>query len=131
MTNMLKENNYSLVFGSRYEKYAGSEDDTIITLIGNFFFTRFGKLFFKLNITDILYTFVIGNTDEIKKLNLKEENFNFCVELPIKAHKRELKMCSYPCYERKRIAGKKKVNAFRDGLKILIFMIKAFFIKFK
>jgi hypothetical protein len=31
-----------------------------------------------------------------------------------------------PCYERERIAGKKKVNEFRDGFKILIYMIKRF-----
>ena len=31
--------------------------------------------------------------------------------------------------ERKRFAGKKKVNAFRDGLKILISMIKLYFLK--
>jgi len=31
-----------------------------------------------------------------------------------------------PSYERKRIAGNKKVNEFRDGFKILIYMIKRF-----
>ena len=32
-----------------------------------------------------------------------------------------------PSNERKRIAGKKKVNEFRDGFKILIYMVKSFF----
>jgi hypothetical protein len=32
-----------------------------------------------------------------------------------------------PSYERKRIAGKKKVNEFKDGFKILIYMIRIFF----
>ena len=32
-----------------------------------------------------------------------------------------------PSHERKRIAGQKKVNEFRDGLKILFYMIKSFF----
>ena len=32
-------------------------------------------LFFNLNITDILYTFVIGNTKKIKKLRLKSKDF--------------------------------------------------------
>ena len=35
-----------------------------------------------------------------------------------------------PSYELKRIAGKKKVNAFRDGLLILSEMLRLFF-KFK
>ena len=32
-----------------------------------------------------------------------------------------------PSYEKKRIAGKKKVNAFKDGFLILIEMLKLFF----
>ena len=37
---------FDLVFGSRYEKNAGSDDDTIITLIGNKIFSFLGKIFF-------------------------------------------------------------------------------------
>ena len=32
-----------------------------------------------------------------------------------------------PSYERKRIAGEKKVSEFKDGFKILFYMIKIFF----
>ena len=35
---------------------------------------------------------------------------------------------SLPSYEKKRIAGKKKVNAFKDGFLILLEMIKLFII---
>ena len=34
------------VFTSRYEKNAGSEDDTIVTFIGNKFFSYLGNLLF-------------------------------------------------------------------------------------
>ena len=34
------------IFASRYEANSGSEDDTIITLIGNYIFTYIGKIFF-------------------------------------------------------------------------------------
>ncbi len=37
---------YDLIFGSRYEKYGGSRDDTIITLIGNKIFSFLGNFFF-------------------------------------------------------------------------------------
>ena len=56
MINKLKNDKYDFVFASRYEKDCGSEDDTLITLIGNYIFTFLGKIFFKLKITDILYT---------------------------------------------------------------------------
>ena len=123
MLSKIEVNKLDLVFGSRYEKDGGSEDDTIITSIGNYFFTKLGKILFKLNITDILYTYVIGETQKVINLELKEENFNYCIELPIKAKKYGLKMLSTPSYERPRIGGKKKVNAFKDGFSILISMM--------
>ena len=47
--------------------------------------------------------------------------------MPIKAKKLGMIMKDIPSFERSRIAGKKKVNEFRDGFKILIFMIKSLF----
>jgi len=129
MYNFLNKNNLDLVFGSRYQKNSGSEDDTLVTLIGNYLFTYVGKIFFFLNLNDILYTFVIGKTNEVNKLNLVQKDFSFCVELPIKAKRNNLKFLSFPCYERTRIAGQKKVNALRDGSLILLHMIKLFFLK--
>tara|TARA_B100000989_G_C19483590_1_gene446341 strand:- start:704 stop:1378 length:675 start_codon:yes stop_codon:yes gene_type:complete len=127
MMNKLKNDKYDFVFASRYEKNCGSEDDTLITLTGNYIFTFLGKIFFKLEITDILYTFVMARTSCIKKLDLKAKDFSFCVELPIKAKRAGYKLCTSKSFERSRIAGKKKVNAFRDGSKILFSMIKLFF----
>ena len=126
MIKIIKLKNYDFVFASRYEKKCGSEDDTIITIFGNFIFTQLGRFFFKVPITDILYTFVIGKTNKIKKLKLKQNDFSFCVELPIKAKQKGMKLTTSKSFERKRIAGKKKVNAFRDGFLILTYMIKLF-----
>ena len=92
-------------------------------------FYKIGNIFFNIKITDILYTYVLGNTVQAKKLNLKQKDFRFCVELPIKAQKYNMKLGTVNCYERKRIAGKKKVNAFKDGYLILSQMIKLFFEK--
>ena len=127
MINKLKKDEYDFVFASRYEKNCGSEDDTLITLIGNYVFTFLGKIFFKLEITDILYTFVMAKTSCAKRLGLTAKDFSFCVELPIKAKRAGYKICTTKSFERSRIAGKKKVSAFKDGLKILFSMIKLFF----
>tara|TARA_B110001452_G_C15204405_1_gene417812 strand:- start:640 stop:1194 length:555 start_codon:yes stop_codon:yes gene_type:complete len=75
------------VFGSRYMLNASSEDDTLVTLVGNKIFSFIGKTFFSLPISDILYTFVLANTEKAKNLSLKEKSFPFCVELPILAKK--------------------------------------------
>ena len=127
MIKKLKNDKYDFVFASRYEKNCGSEDDTIITLIGNHIFTFLGKIFFKLKITDILYTFVMARTSCAKKLRLTAKDFSFCVELPIKAKRANYKICTSKSFERSRIAGEKKVKAFKDGFKILLAMIKLFF----
>ena len=118
--------NRDLVFASRYLKEAGSDDDTILTKIGNYIFSLLGNIFFSLKLSDILYTYVLGKTESFQKLDLKSNDFCFCVEMPIKAKRLGMDITDTPSFERKRIAGKKKVNEFKDGLKILLFMIKSF-----
>ena len=129
MLSKIQNDNYDVIFGSRYMKNAGSEDDDLLTLVGNFFFTKIGKFFFKLQISDILYTYVLGKTKLVKNLNLINGDFKICVELPIKTHTNNLSYISIPSFERKRIAGKKKVSPFSDGFKILLEMINLFFKK--
>ena len=121
--------NKDFVFTSRYLKpEGGSDDDNIITFLGNKIFTLAGNLFFKLDISDILYTYILGRSKSFKKLNLKNKDFRICVELPINAKRMNMTYTNLPSYERSRIGGKKKVNALKDGFLILIEMIKLFFI---
>ena len=129
LDQMLKfcENEIDFVFASRYMDSGGSDDDTFLTKIGNYFFSTFGKIFFSLKISDILFTFVLGKTESFKKLNLQSNDFCLCVEMPIKAKKLKMNMIDIPSFERSRIAGKKKVNEFRDGFKILVYMIRSLF----
>ena len=118
---------YDFIFTSRYSSGAGSEDDTIVTYLGNQIFSLLGRIFFSLKISDILFTFVMGQTESFKKLNVTNTDFRFCVEFPIKMKKKKMKYFSISSYEKKRIAGFKKVNAFKDGFLILLEMIRLFF----
>ena len=127
MYDLLKSNNF--IFASRYLKNAGSEDDTIITLIGNKFFSTLCKILFSLKINDILYTYIMGTTQLFNNLNISSKDFRFCVELPIKIEKNKYSYVSIPSYEKKRIAGVKKVNNFKDGFLILYKIIRLFFLK--
>ena len=65
MMSKINSENLDFIFASRYEKNSKSDDDTLLTYIGNKIFTLIGKIFFKLNITDILYTFVLGKTGNV------------------------------------------------------------------
>jgi glycosyltransferase involved in cell wall biosynthesis len=117
-------NKYSFIFCSRYLLNAGSEDDTIVTYFGNRFFSLFGNLLFGLKISDILYTYLIGETKLAKKIKLNSHDFRICVELPIKVHKAKINYTDVESHERPRIGGVKKVNALKDGLLILVEMFK-------
>mgnify|MGYP001183139923 CR=1 FL=1 len=129
LNEMLKLNYQNdFVFTSRYLKNAGSDDDTIVTYVGNKFFSTLGRILFSLKINDILYTYVMGKTQSFRMLNLKSGDFRFCVELPIKIQILGLKYASLASFEKKRLGGKKKVNAIKDGLLILLEMLRLFFI---
>tara|TARA_B100001093_G_scaffold436988_1_gene435681 strand:+ start:1394 stop:2068 length:675 start_codon:yes stop_codon:yes gene_type:complete len=128
MIKVTKNENLDFLFASRYgNALAGSDDDNIITSIGNYVFTKIGNIFFSLEITDILYTYVMGKTDSFNNLELKSNNFTICVELPIKAKRDKYLLGTIPSYERSRFGGKKKVNAFKDGFLILLKLISMFF----
>ena len=125
MYDLIKDNDF--VFTSRYMPSGGSDDDTIITYFGNKFFSSLGKIFFSLKIDDILYTYLMGKTASFNKLHINSDDFKFCVELPIKMELEKMNYTSIPSFEKKRIGGKKKVNALIDGFLILIEILKLFF----
>ena len=118
--------NLDFVFGSRYQKPGGgSEDDDLVTSIGNFVFTLAGNILFNLKITDILFTYILGKL-LFQNLNLNNFDFRICVEIPIKVKFRKMNYICIPSFERERIGGKKKVNALKDGLLILSEIVKYF-----
>ena len=128
MLKLCKNQDY--VFTSRYLREGKSDDDTILTQVGNFIFSTLGKILFSLKLSDILYTFILGKTKSFQSLNLTSNDFCLCVEIPIKVKRMNALYLDIPSHERKRIAGFKKVSEFKDGLKILFAMIK-YFVKIK
>ena len=127
MFELMNNSKSDFVFASRYEKNAGSDDDSFLTFIGNKIFSLICRIFLSIKLTDVLYTYVISKTSCIKQLGLKQNDFRLCKELPYKATINKFIISSISSYERKRFMGKKKVNEFRDGFKILTYIIKIFF----
>jgi len=128
LKNMYNElsNNCDFVFNSRYENNGGSDDDTFLTLVGNRIFTFICNLLFGLNVSDVLFTYVMGKTLAFKSLDLKRKDFRFCIELPVLAKFKKYKFISKPSYERSRLSGRKKVNELKDGFLILLCIFKMF-----
>ena len=131
LKNMHNEllNNCDFVFNSRYENSGGSDDDTFLTLVGNKTFTFICNLLFRLNISDVLFTYVMGKTLAFKSLDLKRKDFRFCIELPVLAKFKKYKFISKPSYERSRLTGRKKVNELKDGFLILLCILKMFILR--
>ena len=98
------KDNKKFLFASRYEKGGGSLDDTFLTYVGNMIFTFIGNFFFKLNLSDILFTYTMGVTKNFKELNLKSNDFRLCVEIPIKILNKNFLIDTVPSFEKKRIA---------------------------
>jgi glycosyltransferase involved in cell wall biosynthesis len=123
--------NKGFLFASRYIQDGGSADDSMLTLIGNKIFTTIGKIFFKLKISDILFTYIMGETNKFRKLKLKNSDFRICIEIPIKIKINNFKYNSIPSFERKRLGGIKKVEEFKDGFLILSELIRYYFINYE
>lgn len=110
---------YDFVCGSRYKFNNQSEDDTFIRAIGNKLFTLITKYFLKLNLSDSLFFFPLIKNKDFKQINPKSTNFGLCIEMPLLLAKKNLNYTDILSLERKRVGGESKVNALRDGLKIL------------
>ena len=108
LNEMLSKNkdNYEFVFSTRYKKPGGSDDDTILTYIGNYFFTFLCKILFRLNISDVLYTYVMGKTNAFKDLDLNYNDFTFCIELSVKTKLKSFRVLDFPSYERPELVEK-------------------------
>lgn len=115
---------YDMVLASRYLPGAGSEDDTILHYIGNKIFTFLCNILYGLKVSDVLYFFFAAKKEIFEKVKPTSLDAGICVELPIKTHKAGFKIGEIPSFEKKRTAGKAKVNAFTAGFKILIRVIK-------
>lgn len=115
---------YEFIFGSRYKKNGSSDDDTFLTLVGNTIFTFLTKIFLRINLSDVLYTYVLCNVKKFNKLKVQSRDFRFCIELPFLVNLNKYKYCDIAMHERARISGKKKVNEFKDGALILLKIIQ-------
>ena len=115
---------YDLVLASRYLPGAGSDDDTPLHYFGNKMFTFLCNLLYKVGISDSLYFFLAAKKGIFEKIKLKSPDSGYAIELPIKVHQAGFKITEIPSFERKRTRGRAKVNAFRNGLQILLTLFK-------
>ena len=110
---------FDFIFATRYQKNSGSDDDDWVTFIGNKCFSFISKRILRIELSDILYTYVMCNVKKFNLLNLKRSDFRLCIELPFKVSQSNNTYTEISSYERQRYGGKKKVNVLKDGFIIL------------
>ena len=115
---------YDLVLASRYLPGAGSDDDTFLHYCGNKIFTWLCNKLYKDGISDSLYFFLAAKKQIFEKIKLKSPNTGYAIELPIKVHKAGFKIAEIPSFEKKRAAGKAKMNTYIGGFQVLLTLLK-------
>ena len=133
LVDKIKEG-YDMVIASRYKDGAKSDDDTWITAIGNFMFTKLINILFGGQYTDALGMYRAFKKELIVSLKLDDsKNEIFEVLLSIRAAKRKLKIAEIPGDEPPRVDGEDSRahpgfwGRFKGGLKMVSIISKEFF----
>lgn len=123
---------YDLVCVSRYKDYAKSEDDSFVSAIGNYFFTKLVNILFKGQLTDVLGGFKAAKKEFLKELIEKEPAMvTIGTQVSISCLKNNLKYCDIPGDEPKRIGGKSSTSVIINGVLELYTILEAYFKKKK
>ena len=118
---------YDIVIVSRYLDGAKSYDDTVVTAFGNWMFTKFAKLLFGANITDLLVMFRAFKKNIPNDLEILTAG-SWGTQLLLRASKRKLKIGEIPGDEPSRIGGISKMYPVKHGLLELTMIVREFFI---
>lgn len=119
----LKEG-YDLVIASRYAPGAHSDDDDLLTALGNWGFTFVTNLLFWSSYTDVLVGFRGYRKEAYNKLAMTSRGLDWSIQMPILFHKKRLRVLDIPAIEPARIGGVRKMRPIKTGWLILKTLIK-------
>ncbi len=106
---------YDLVIGSRYTDGAQSYDDTWITRLGNWCFTRLINILFGGSFTDAMMGYRAYRIAAFKTMQIDEDGLTFPTQGSIEFAKYGYKIADVPASEPKRIGGVRKAHNFYTG----------------
>lgn len=117
-----------LAVASRYLGGAKSDDDTPVTRFGNHLFTGTVNALFGAGCTDSLVVFRAYRRSFLVKAGLLDARLDQCVTalLTIRCAKLGARYGEVAADEPPRIAGVRKMNVVRDGLRVLALILKEF-----
>jgi glycosyltransferase involved in cell wall biosynthesis len=110
---------YDLVIGSRYMPGAKSFDDTPITRLGNWGFTRVINVLFRGSYHDAMMGYRAYRKEAFQQLNLDSPGLCFPTQGSIQFARYGFKVAEVPSDEPARLGGVRKANNVRTGLELV------------
>jgi glycosyltransferase involved in cell wall biosynthesis len=110
--------------GSRYLDGGGSVDLTRVRSFGNVALTRVTNLLFRTRYTDLTYGYNAFWADCLSHLHVNSGGFEGEVLIHVRAGRAKLRIREVPSMEHERIFGESKLNALRDGVRILRMIVR-------
>ncbi len=120
---------YDVSKASRFLPGGGSDDFTTFRRFGNKMFVVMVNNLYGSNYTDLCYGYRAFKREVIKKMNCKSEGFEIEAEQSIRIIKEGLKVKEIPSFESRRKFGDSRLNAIKDGWRILRVIIREYFRK--
>ena len=119
----VRDGKADLVLGSRTAAARASATFTPQQAFGNWLAAGLLRIFFGARYTD-LGPFRVIRREALERLQMRDTNFGWTIEMQIKAHQARLRVLEVPVNYRKRIAGQSKISGnfvgtLRAGWKIL------------
>jgi hypothetical protein len=115
---------FDVVKGSRYCVGGGSDDLTRLRRAGNLWLTRLANVLYGVRWTDLCYGYIALRRSVVDRLGLAADGFEIETELCVNAITTGLRIAELPSHEFDRRSGVSKLNARRDGLRVLRTMVR-------
>ena len=118
---------YDLVIGSRYLDGAKSHDDTVITRLGNWGFTKIINILFSAHFTDAMMGFRAYRIAAFNTMQIDEDGLTFPTQGSIEFTKYGYKVGEIGASEPRKIGGVRKAHNFYTGLALIKLIIREVF----
>jgi glycosyltransferase involved in cell wall biosynthesis len=116
---------YDMVIASRYCDGARSDDDDVVTALGNWMFTKIVNMLFGGRYTDVLVMFRAFRRELVEKLPLDERRLPVLeIQMAIRCLKRGMRVAEIPGDEPARIGGARKMRPLYNGSALLYEILK-------
>jgi glycosyltransferase involved in cell wall biosynthesis len=122
----IEEGNAEIVFGSRYCKGASFEKGSVTDFakLASWVDSKYTWLLTGYNLTDVNAGFKAWTARAIKDVDIRCKHFGYEPEIAVMASKRGYKIVEVPINYKSRKKGRSKVSLFKDGVKIIWYLLK-------